>query len=145
MTERVVDAGLAVRWDPNIEHGILLTTETGFASLRVLPHPDDPDQRDVVFVWDGVRTARLEEPNDEARDGHRLAPAGLVGLLWAGEVLESRLVSELAARNERHPPHVAELYVGLRHWIIPLKGRVAEVVAARCRVDRDIERRPPKN
>jgi hypothetical protein len=100
------------------------------------PHFDDHDQRTVVLVWSGCRAARMEGPNDEARNGHRLFGRGLAGVLWAGEVLESTLITELERQNSMHPDHNAGSWDGLHHYVVLLKETTVEVVAERCEIAR---------
>jgi hypothetical protein len=137
VTERVVDADFGVVWDPNTEHGVLVASEAGEAWLRLRARLDDTDQRRVVFVWHGASAARMEPPNDEAIAGHRLYGAGLSGVRWVGEVLESSLIADLERRNRVHPRHDPRRFDGLRHWVVMLKGSVVEVVAETCEVTRE--------
>jgi hypothetical protein len=78
----------------------------------------------------------MEPPNDEARHGHRLWDAGLCDVLWFGEVSDSALIADLERRNRVHSHHDPRRFDGLRHWIVPLKGSVVEVVARECEVQR---------
>jgi hypothetical protein len=136
-TERVVAAEFGVVWDGNTEHGVLITSETGEARLRLHARPGEPGQRRVTFAWHGVKAARMEPPNDEAIEGHRLYGAGLRDIVWIGEVLDSSLIADLERRNRVHARHDLRRFEGLRHWVLPLKGSVVEVVAESCEVIRE--------
>jgi hypothetical protein len=129
MAEHVVVLPVEFEWDPNVEHGVLTTNEEGETRLRLLAKIDDPDQRPIVLLWHGTVAARMEPPNDEARSGHRLYEAGLRDVHWVGEVRESELIAQFERQNRVHPRHSSQLFDGLRHWILPLKGSVVEVVA----------------
>jgi hypothetical protein len=78
----------------------------------------------------------MEPPNDEAIEGHRLYYVGLREVRWIGEVLESSLIADLEQRNRVHHRHDPQRFVGLRHWVVRLKGSVVEVVARSCEVVR---------
>lgn len=71
----------------------------------------------------------MEPPNDEALHGHRLYRAGLADVEWLGEVHESTLVHELEAANRVHSSHDPSAWLRLRHWVVPLKECIVEVVA----------------
>jgi hypothetical protein len=136
MGERVLVFDPGVKWEPNTEHGILVTSDAGEARLRLHAHPTDADQRDVVLAWDQAWASRMEPPNDEARNGHRLYAAGLRDVLWMGEVLDSALIADLEMRNRVHPSHDPARFATLRHWVVLLKGNTVEVVARFFRVTR---------
>ena len=140
MRERVMVFDPGVKWDPNTEHGILVTSDAGEAQLRLHAHPTDADQRDVILAWDHVRASRMEPPNDEARNGHRLHEVGLRDVAWMGEVLDSALIADLEMRNRVHPSHDPESLATLRHWIVLLKGSTVEVVAGSFQVARPATR-----
>lgn len=128
MAERVIDVDPGVSWEPNGEEGVLVVAEQGTAALRLPANIDDEDQSWVCLAWEGVWAARMEPPNDEARAGHRLYDAGLREVVWMGEVVDSVLIEDLERRNRVHPNHSPDRYRELRHWILPLKGSVVEVV-----------------
>lgn len=136
MEERVVDAGFDIAWDPNSEHAFLSVGEAGPAVLRLNPRSDDPDKRLILIRWDGVRAARMDDPNDEARSGHPLYDKGLTQVRWIGEVVDSALVAEVERRNRVHPLHDHQRFASLRHWVVLLKGKVVEIVASSCEVTR---------
>ena len=129
MGQRVIPVEVGVRWDPNTEHAVLASWESGVARLRMRAHFDDPDQRVVVLVWEGVYSTRMEGPNDEAGGGHRLYGIGLREVQWMGEVLDSELIAELEMRNRVHERHDPNRFAGYRHWVVALKGKTVEVVA----------------
>jgi hypothetical protein len=116
VAQRVVEVDLGVRWDGNVEHGVLLVQDGGPAKPRLLARIDDPDQRAVEIEWRGTRATRTESSNDEAISGHPLYDAGLRDVHWAGEVYDSDLIAELKRRNRVHPRHDAGRYSTLRHW-----------------------------
>jgi hypothetical protein len=127
---------LGVRWEPNAPAAVLVAHDDGGARLELRAHRADPDQRSVVLTWRGCRSTRMEAPNDEAIGGHPLFRVGLGHVLWAGEVLDSPLVAELEERNRAHVRHDERRYATLRHWILPLKEVVVEVVAEQLAVAR---------
>ena len=135
MAQHVTETPIGVVWNPNSEHAVLVTTEMGETRLRLRARSDDPDQRTVVIAWHGSLAARMEPPNDEARSGHR-HHAGLSGVLWMGEVHESELIADFERQNRVHPGHKASMFEGYRHWVLPLKGSVVEVVAESFEVGR---------
>lgn len=107
--------------------------------MTLRPHPDDTDTRAVRIEWRGCRAALMSAPNDEALAGHRLYDKGLQEVLWAGEVHDSAWISELERQNRVHPSHDPSAFAHLRHFVLPLKECVVEVVAglpAVTRVDR---------
>jgi hypothetical protein len=61
--ERVIQAELEARWDPNVETGILAITEAGDARLLLAPFQEDADRRPVAIICHGARAARMEPPN----------------------------------------------------------------------------------
>jgi hypothetical protein len=129
MREKVQDLDLGVIWDPNAPEAILLANDFGRTVLALNPHLDDLDQRCVVIVWTGTRSARLSAPNDEAISGHRLWRKGLEGTLWAGQVSHSHAIRDLERQNRVHPRHDPSRYQNLAHHVLLLKERVAEIVA----------------
>jgi len=135
VSEHVVNVDLGVVWEPNVPNAILISTDTAVTRLWLSPRWDDSDQRAVVLAWRGAVLARMEPPNDEAREGHRRYEAGLAGVLWLGEVLEGRLVAQLETANRIHPRHNPGMWVGLRHWVVPLKECNVEVVADALEVE----------
>jgi hypothetical protein len=136
VTEHAEPFDIGVKWEPNIEHGVLAIDEDGEARLTLEPYDSDPDQRPVVLVFHWAKFASMGPPNDEARNGHRLYNSGLRGVLRVAEVHESELVAGLEIMNRVHPRHDPARYAALRHWIILLKGRVVEVAAESVEVQR---------
>jgi hypothetical protein len=134
MTPTLADLG--VMWAPNIESGVLVAREQGEARLVLGAYFGDADQRHVVLVWRRARAVRMEPPNDKAISGHRLYDLGLREVHWVGEVRESALIADLERRNRVHPRHDPRRYDNLRHWVVRLKGRIVEVVAVSCEVQR---------
>lgn len=123
--EQVVPVLDGVRWEPNAPRAVLVQNDEATACLALRPHLDDPDDRVVVLRWTGCSFAAMGEPNDEGRHAHRLYEAGLEGLLWAGEVLNS---SWILQRPQRQAP--------LRHFVVPTKEALVEVVGETVEVAR---------
>jgi hypothetical protein len=90
------------------------------ATLTLRAHRDDVDQRSVTLVWAGALASRFGPYNDEALPYHRLYVAGLRGLLWSGEVLNSAWLAEVAPAVFRPPAH---------HYVVPTKEALVEVLA----------------
>ena len=88
------------------------------AALALRPYPDDTGDDCVVLIWSGTREAAMGAPNDEALPGHRLYQRGLAELRWAGLVEDSERIAQL------------------RHYILPLKEGVVEVIAETVSVQR---------
>jgi hypothetical protein len=86
-------------------------------------HPDDPDQRCVVLLWDVVSYALMGPPHDEALHLHRLYDVGLKNILWIGVVRESSLVPTVRPMLSR-----SFVFVPL-HYVVPMKECVVEVLA----------------
>lgn len=136
MSETVATVDLGVRWEPNAPEARLVVTDGGSAVLTLAAHFDDIDQRLVALRWTGTLLATMSAPNDEARQGHRLYDVGLAAVTWAGEVASSALIADLERQNSVHPRHDPAAFTGLRHWVLPLKECVVEVVAAEISVER---------
>jgi hypothetical protein len=66
MVERVEALDLGVVWDPNAPEAILASNDRGRTVLALNPRHDDEDQRCVVLVWTGTRSACVADPNDES-------------------------------------------------------------------------------
>lgn len=90
----------------------------------------------MVLVWNGVESATLGAPNDEAVRGHRLWRRGLSEVQWMGVVQGSALRSDLKSQNSVHPGHDPARFDVLEHYIVLLKEGVAEVVATSVEVHR---------
>ena len=105
-------------WEPNGPEAVLLVCDSGATTLSLRPREDDQDDRNVVFIWSGVRSASMGDPNDEGIASHRTYEHGLRGLLWAGEVL-----NDLPA-------------VSPRHFLVLCKEGVVEVVASDVKIER---------
>lgn len=135
LSEQVEPLELAVSWEPNAPEAILISNDLGVTSLAVRADVDDLDQRCVVFVWRGTRSASMTPPNDEALAGHCLYDKGLRGAP-AGVVQNSALVSELERQNRVHPAHNARSLARLTHHVLSLKESVIEVVARTLTVER---------
>jgi hypothetical protein len=104
--------------------------------LALNAHSADEDQRALTLAWSGAHSATMSDPNDEAISGHRLYRAGLAEVQWAGVVRGSELIADLEARNRLHPGHDARRYADPRHYVLPLKECVVEVVATHLTVSR---------
>jgi len=136
MAERVVGVGFSVEWDPNAPEAIMISNDLGRTVLALRAHPDDTDERCLALVWNGVASATLSAPNDEAASGHRLWNHGLSEVLWMGVVEDSALRAELKRQNAVHPRHDPARFELLEHYVVLLKERVAEVVAMSVEVHR---------
>jgi hypothetical protein len=136
VVERVEVLDLGVVWDPNAPEAILASNDRGRAVLALNPRHDDEDQRCVVLLWTGTRSARLSDPNDEAISGHRLYRKGLAAVVWSGRVRDSETVRRLEQQNRVHPRHDPASFESLVHHIVLLKEGVAEVVAATLSIRR---------
>lgn len=126
MAQRVVRLDLSVEWEPNAPDAVLVV-RAGLACLAVLPHPDDADQRNLVFVWQRCIAAEMGAPNDEAVHMHPLYGQGLDKVLWVGEVLESERLA-IASAMVFTPPS--------RHFLLRLKEGLVEVLAHEVEVHR---------
>lgn len=129
MEENVLPVEPTIRWEPNAPQAVLITTDLGHASLGLASHPDDHDDRSVVIVWEGVRSATMGSPSDEAISGHRLYDKGLRDVA-IGLVEGSELIASLELQNRVHPFHDPEWYANMQHWVVRLKESTVEVVAA---------------
>jgi hypothetical protein len=129
MAERVVEWTLAARWEPNAPDAVVVSNDRGLSALALEPHTDDADRRCVVLIWTGTKLARMSDPNDEAREGHRLWSRGLASIHWAALVEASELVAELETANRVHPSHDPAKFRRLSHYVLPLKECTVEVVA----------------
>jgi hypothetical protein len=135
VSERVEELGLGVRWEPNAPDAVVCSDDLGRATLALVAHPDDDDQRSVILTWTGVLAVCATPHNDEARHLHPLDERGLRDLLWAGVVADSTWIGALAPAV-----HNAS---GTLHYVLPLKERTIEVAARDLAVSRsDLE--PPK-
>jgi len=115
-----VPLDLGVEWDPNAPSARMVITDEATATLTLRAHRDDADQRSVTLVWSGALASRFGPYNDEALPYHRLYAAGLRGLLWSGEVLNSAWLAVVAPAVVRPPAH---------HYIVPTKEALVEVLA----------------
>lgn len=134
--EHVVPLDVMARWDPNDPRGVLLATETGRTALALQAHRDDPDQRSVVLVWEGTRSAALAAPGEEALGGHRLFHRGLTDVRWIGVVRQSALIDGLAEIDRAHPRPDPAALARLVHHVVLLRDATVEVVADLLRVER---------
>jgi hypothetical protein len=136
-TELVVTLDLGVQWDSGAPEAVLISPDLGAPTvLAIEPQVDDPDQRPVVLRWEHCHASAMEPPNDEALDGHRLYDCGLKDVLWCGEVHDSSWITDLERRNRVHDQHDPAAYERLRHFILPLKECVVEIVAETVSVHR---------
>lgn len=65
-----------------------------------------------ALVCDGVESATLGGPNDEAFSGHRLWHRGLSEALWMGIIEGSALRADLERQNSVHAGHDSEVGAG---------------------------------
>ena len=136
VVEQVRPLDLGVEWEPNAPDAVLITRDLGPAVLALRAHFDDTDSRCVVLEWRGVRSARMDPPNDEAISGHRLYAKGLSQVLWAGRVYDSELIRGLEQQNRVHPRYNPASFANLNHDVVRLKECVVEVVAKQLTVRR---------
>ena len=136
MSEMVRNFDVGTTWEPSSPGAVLLANDSGDARLTMRAHVDDADQRPVVLVWLRSWAVRMEPTNDEALTGHPLYRAGLRDVLWVGEVLQSRLIANLEKRNRFHALHDPHRFRQLRHWVVPLKEVLVEVVAESIELQR---------
>jgi len=136
VSERVDRLDVGTRWEPNAPDAVLVADDQGTVVLALNAHPEDEDHRAITLVWSGAHSATMGDPNDEAISGHRLYRTGLDAVHWAGVVHGSELIADLEARNRVHPGHDARQYGDLRHYVLPLKECVVEVVATHLTMSR---------
>ena len=129
MSQLVRNFDVGTTWDPNRPGAVLAASDLGETRLTLQAHPDDPDQSAVNLVFVGSLAARMEPKNDEALSGNSLYRAGLRDVVWIGEVIQSRLIANLEKKNRFHPLRDPQRFRRLRHWVVPLKEVLVEVVA----------------
>jgi hypothetical protein len=127
MSERVQPLDLGVTWEPNAPEATLTTADNGTARLVMRAHQDDPDPRLVCLSWTGAQAVRFGPYNDEGLRHHPLYKRGLGEVLWAGEVIDSSWREEVKTGVYR-APH--------RHFVVPTKEALVEVLADEIRVER---------
>ncbi|HEY3060258.1 MAG TPA: hypothetical protein VGL99_14960, partial [Chloroflexota bacterium] len=54
---------------------------------------------------------------------------GCARCLWAGEILDSQWIAALETGNRVHPRHDPTHFTTLRHFVLPLKEKVVEVLS----------------
>jgi hypothetical protein len=86
------------------------------------------DDRVAVVRFEAPEAHYFGPPNDEAREGHPLAPAGLQ-LYGAQEVKGSPWLKDLEERNQIHSAHDPHHYASLRHFIFSFHDSTFECVA----------------
>jgi hypothetical protein len=91
----------------NVPDAQLTATDDGETGLSLRARDDDADQRPVTLLWRGCVATRMEPPNDEAAEGHRLYDSGLRDVMWVGEVLDSNLIIEFERLDRIHSRHDA--------------------------------------
>jgi hypothetical protein len=136
MSQSVRAFDLGTTWETDTPEAVLVANDCGDTRLTLRARIDDPDQRSVVLVWTGSWAARMEPQNDEALTGNPLYKAGLRDVSGIGEVFESRLIANLDKRDRFHPKHGDHSFRQLRHWVVPLKETLVEVVAATIEIHR---------
>lgn len=129
MSQVVRNFDLGTTWDPGTPGAVLVASDLGETRLTLRAHVDDPDQSGVILVFLGSLAARMEPKNDEALSGNSLYRSGLRDVLWIGEVTQSRLIANLEKKNRFDPLHKPQRFRQLRHWVVPLKEVLVEVVA----------------
>jgi hypothetical protein len=135
VTENVVPYEVGTSWSAI---GAPYLMQTGDKAILVVKAAEgDDDRRWVTIRVHGCCGIVIGPPNDEARSGHRLYSEGLDKCAWAGEVLQSRWISDLAAVNSVHPLHRPEAFSDLRHWILMFKENTVECVGSSLSVSRE--------
>lgn len=133
--EQVVPYDVGTTWSAT---GAAYLMQTGEKAIVVVKsHESDADRRWVIIRVHDCCGVTVGPPDAEARPGHRLYPAGLDGCVWAGEVLESRWISEFAAMNVVHPLHRPDATSDLRHWILLFADSTLECVGTSLSVSRE--------
>lgn len=103
----------------------------GGKTVLVMEHNTDASPDGLlefyVLVFDGVLSAHIGSPNDEALGGHPLANCGLSHYQFH-EVFNSPLIAELEHRNRVHHRHDASIFRNRKHYIITFKDETFEVV-----------------
>jgi hypothetical protein len=95
----------------------------------VLPDDIAEDYDPVAFVeFEGARAHMLGPPNDEAIEGHPLAPRGLRPY-GAYEIKRSSWIRSLEEMNRIHPRHSSAMFFHLRHFVLTFKDSTFECVA----------------
>ena len=112
---------VGITWDPNAPDAVLVSGDNAIAVLAFNANVDDPSRDAVVLTWVGCRGARLEPWNDEGILNHPLWGEGLEDVRWIGELSSSYWLDE-------HPGSAGRDN-GLRHFVLPLKECVVEVLA----------------
>jgi hypothetical protein len=82
----------------------------------------------VVLRFTGSFASMFGPPNEEAIEGHPLAPAGLRPFEFV-EVDGSPWVARLEEMNRVHPYHSREPFDALRHFILPFHDTTFECLA----------------
>lgn len=129
MPQMVRNFEIGTKWEPSTPGAVLVASDLGETRLTLRAHVDDPDQSAVTLVFVGSLAARMEPKNDEALSGNSLYRAGLRDVSWIGEVIQSRLIANLEKKNRFDPLHDSRRFRQLRHWVVPLKEVLVEVVA----------------
>ena len=112
---------IGLTWEPNAPDAVLVSGDNSIAVLALNANVDDPSREAVVFTWAGCQGARLEPWNDEGILDHPLWGDGLKDVHWIGELASSYWLDE-------HPGSAGRDN-GLRHFVLPLKECVIEVLA----------------
>jgi hypothetical protein len=91
---------------------------------------DELEDEDAVVVvrFTGSFASMFGPPNEEAIEGHPLAPAGLRPFEFV-EVNGSPWVARLEEMNRVHPYHSREPFDALRHFILPFHDTTFECLA----------------
>jgi hypothetical protein len=120
----------------NAPDAVLVADDQGTVVLALNAHPEDEDHRAVTLVWSGTHSATMSDPNDEAISGHRLYRAGLDAVHWGRGSCTVASSFQTWKRGIVHPGHDARQYGDLRHYVLPLKECVVEVVATHLTMSR---------
>lgn len=132
----VVELPIELRYEPNAPDAVLVSDDTGRAALAMRPHFDDVDQRTLVLRWSHC-LAVIDGPyNDEARHHHPLYEVGLKQGHWIAEVRDSDWLELIRIAV------AAVAFVGLKHYVLPMKERTIEVAARELTIARS-DSEPP--
>jgi hypothetical protein len=70
-------AFLPTTWAARLSNDLDQLAGVRSTRLSLLARDDDTTQRPVTLLWRGSVATRMEPPNDEAAEGHRLYHSGL--------------------------------------------------------------------
>jgi hypothetical protein len=128
--------------DPGAPEPVLLSSEHRAVLIYELASPLTWGAGGAAVVrFEGVVAISFGPPNDEALEGHPLAPHGLKPYR-AFEAAPSPWVAELERRNQVHPRHRPGHLAARRHIILTFHDSVFECVASAFTATTDQRDRP---